>query len=58
MLIILGTTTALTAVENKIPRIISNLAKKIDYNIKVIETELNLIIVIMIKILQLQSLIL
>ena len=34
----LVTTTALTAVENKVPNV-SNLLKIIDYNTKIIETE-------------------
>ena len=50
----LATKTALTARENKIPSV-SNLVKKTDYNTKV--TEINLIIIIMINILILQSLI-
>ena len=47
----LATKTALTAIENKIPSV-SNLVKKTDYN-----TKINLIIIIMINILILQSLI-
>ena len=49
----LATKTALTARENKIPSA-SNLVKKTDYNTKV--TEINLIIIITINIFILQSL--
>ena len=54
----LATKTALTAVENKIPSD-SNLVKKktTDYNTKITEVEINLIIIIMTNILILQSLI-
>ena len=52
----LATKTALTAVENKITDA-SGLVKKTDYNTKITEIEKKLII-IMINILQLQSLIL
>ena len=55
----LATKTALTTVENKIPSV-SSLVKKTDYNTKITEISIsvNLIIIIMINILQLQSLIL
>ena len=46
----LATTTALTAVENKIHSV-SNLVKKFDYNATVIEIEKKLLIIIMISIL-------
>ena len=49
--------TALTTVENKIPDD-SSLVKKTDYNKKLLKLKKNLLIVIMINILQLQSLIL
>ena len=49
----LATTTALTAVENKIHSV-SNLAKKFDYNATVIEIEKKLLIIIMISILLIQ----
>ena len=52
----LATKTALTFIENKIP-IVSNLVKKTDYNTKFTENKMNLIIIIMINILILQSLI-
>ena len=45
----LATKTLLTTVENKIPDV-SNLKKKTDYNTKIIEIEINLIILIMINI--------
>ena len=53
----LATKTALTTVENKIPSI-SNLVKKTDYDTKITELKINLLIIIMINILTLQSLIL
>ena len=53
----LATKTALTAIENKLPSI-SNLVKKTDYIIKLQELKINLIIIIMINKLILQSLIL
>ena len=49
----LATTTALTAVENKIHSV-SNLVKKSDYNATVIEIEKKLLIIIMISILLIQ----
>ena len=53
----LATTTALTAVENKIPNV-SNLAKKTDYNKKICEIEKKLLLImIMINILLLKNLI-
>ena len=52
----LATKTALTAVKDKIPYV-SNLVKKTDYNTKVTELKINLMIIIMINILQLESLI-
>ena len=52
----LATKTALTTVENETPDVI-NLVKKADYETKVTEIEINLIIIIMINILILQSLI-
>ena len=52
----LVTKTALTAIENKTLSV-SNLVKKTDYDTKVTEIEKNLIIIIMINILTLQSLI-
>ena len=53
----LVTKTALTTVENKIPDV-SSLVKKTDYDTKVAEIKINVIIIIMINILLLQSLIL
>ena len=53
----LATKTALTTLENKIPSA-SGLVKKTDYNIKLQKLKINLIIVIMINTLLLQSLIL
>ena len=44
----LAATTALTAVENKIPNV-SNLVKKTDYNTKINETEKKSLIIIMIN---------
>ena len=52
----LATKTALTTVENKI-RSVSSLVKKTDYNIKLLKLERNLLTIIMVNILQLQSLI-
>ena len=52
----LATKTALTTVENETPDV-TNLVKKADYETKVTEIEINLIIIIMINILILQSLI-
>ena len=53
----LATTTALTAVENKIPNV-NNLVKKTDYNTKINEiVKKKLMIIIMISILLLQNLI-
>ena len=54
----LATTTALTAVENKIPNV-NNLVKKTDYNKKINEIvkKKKLMIIIMISILLLQNLI-
>ena len=51
----LATKTALTTVENKIPSV-SNLAKKTDYNRKLLRLKINLLTIIMINILLLQSL--
>ena len=51
----LATKTALTTVENKIPSV-SNLAKKTDYNRKLLKLKINLLTIIMINILLLQSL--
>ena len=53
----LATKTALTTVENKIPNI-NSLVKKTDYHAKITEIKEKLLIIIMINILQLQSLIL
>ena len=53
----LATKTALMAVENKIPSI-SNLVKKQTMTQKLLKLKRNLLIIIMISILQLQSLIL
>ena len=53
----LATKTALTAVENKIPSV-SNLVKKQTMTQKLLKLKRNLLIIIMINILQLQSLIL
>ena len=52
----LATKNALTTVENKMPNV-NNLVKKTDYNTKLQKFKLNLIIIIMISILILQSLI-
>ena len=52
----LATKTALSTVENKIPSV-SNLVKRTDYNTKVQKLKINLIIIIAINILILQSLI-
>ena len=52
----LATKTALTTVENKIPDV-SSLVKKTDYNTKITNIKINLIIIIMTNILILQSLI-
>ena len=52
----LVTTSALTAVENKISSV-SNLVQKTDYDTKISELEKNLLIIIMTNILQLQNLI-
>ena len=52
----LATKTALTTVENKIPSV-SNLVKKQTIILKLQKLKINLIIIIMINILQLQSLI-
>ena len=49
--------TALAAVENEIPSV-SNLVNKTNCNTKITELKINLMIIIMINILQLQSLIL
>ena len=51
----LATKTALTTIENKIPDV-GNFVKKTNYNLKVTELRMNLIIMIMINILILQSL--
>ena len=53
----LATKIALTAVENKIPSV-SNLVNKADITLKLQKSKTNLIIIIMINILLLQSLIL
>ena len=53
----LATKTALTAVKNEIPDV-SNLVKQTDYNTKLQKLKVNLIIIIMINVLLLQSLIL
>ena len=53
----LATKTALTTVENKIPSV-SNLVKKQTMTQKLLKLKRNLLIIIMINILQLQSLIL
>ena len=53
----LATNAALTTVENKIPNI-NSLVKKTDYHAKITEIKEKLLIIIMINILQLQSLIL
>ena len=52
----LATTTALTAVENKIPNV-SNIIKKTDFNTKINEIEKKLLIMIMVNILLLTNLI-
>ena len=52
----LGTTSVLTAVENKIPDV-SNLVKKNDYNTKINEIEKKVLIIFMINISLLQNLI-
>ena len=54
----LGTKTALTAVENKIPSVSSLVKKKQTMTQKLLKLKRNLLIIIMINILQLQSLIL
>ena len=51
----LATKTLLTIVENKIPDV-SNLVKKTDYNTKIQKLKINLMIIITINILLLQSL--
>ena len=51
----LATKTLLTIVENKIPHV-SNLVKKTDYNTKIQKLKINLMIIITINILLLQSL--
>ena len=56
-IISLATKTELTAVKNKIPDV-SSFVKKTDYNTKITGNEKNSLIIIMINILQLQSLIL
>ena len=53
----LATKITLTAVENKIPSVSNLVKKKTEYNTKILKLKKNLLTIIMINILQLQSLI-